>query len=317
MLNFDILDHIDPALPEEFFPRALEKFEARWHVTVTVHDHRGLLYGPDGRSLLWGRGHHGHPLCEFQRYARKEWDRNCLRECGFLTESEALHRLRPFRQRCWKGIAELVVPVERNHQAVLLFYAGPFRGEETAVENLPEEYRAEWEKLTPLEPDRAGEMARELLLLGEGMLSFLERRRRSEEMQESRKQQIRRFIDDHVHEAISLEDLAERMNLSPSRTSHLVRKFFGYSFQELVMIERMTRARNLLLSTEYPLKAIAQAAGFSNEFYFSRSFRAFYGMPPGEYRRENPLGRHEAVLPAPEAKKSKIPPVPAGNHGNT
>lgn len=306
MLNFDILDNLDPGSPKDFFPAALEEFEARWHVTVTVHDHRGLLYGPDGRSLLWGRDHHGHPLCELQRYSRKEWDRNCLRECGFLTESEALHRLRPFRQRCWKGIAELVVPVERNHQAVLLFYAGPFRGEQEAVKHLPEEYRAEWEKLTPLEPDQAGEMARELLLIGEGMLSCLERSRRNEETQESRKLLIRRFIDDHVHETVSLEDLAERMNLSPSRTSHLVRKFFGYSFQELVMIERMTRARNLLLSTEYPLKTIAQATGFSNEFYFSRCFRDFYGMPPGEYRRKNPLRRCGGVPSEPPDEKGEV-----------
>lgn len=300
MLNFDMLDHINPALPEEFFPRALEEFEVRWHVVVTVHDHRGLLYGPDGRPLLQGRCHHGHMLCEFQRYSRKEWDRNCLRECGFLSESEALHRLRPFRQRCWKGIAELVVPIERNHQAVLLFYAGPFRGEESAVRNLPEEYRAEWELLRELEPGPVEEMARELLLLGEGMLSFLERSRRSEEAQESRKQQIRRFIDEHVHEAISLEDLAEWINLSPSRVSHLVQKFFGYSFQKLVMTERMTRARNLLLSTEYPLKMIAQAAGFSNEFYFSRCFREFYGRPPGEYRRKNPFGRRVEAAAEPD-----------------
>lgn len=306
MLNFDILDNLDPGSPKDFFPAALEEFEARWHVTVTVHDHRGLLYGPDGRSLLWGRDHHGHPLCELQRYSRKEWDRNCLRECGFLTESEALHRLRPFRQCCWKGIAELVVPVERNHQAVLLFYAGPFRGNAAMEENLPEEYRSAWAELVVLELSTAEEMARELLLMGEGILSFLERSRRSEETLESRKLLVRRFIDDHVHETVSLEDLAERMNLSPSRTSHLVRKFFGYSFQELVMIERMTRARNLLLSTEYPLKTIALATGFSNEFYFSRCFRDFYGMPPGEYRRKNPLRRCGGVPSEPPDEKGEV-----------
>ena len=290
MLNFEVLDNIDPASPMCFFPEALEEFEARWHVTLTVHDLRGLLYWPDGQALLRRRNHHGHMLCEFQRYSRKEWDRNCMRECGFLTESMALHRLRPFLQYCWKGIAELVVPVERNHQTVLLFYAGPFRGDPSLVVSLPEEFRSGWEQLTELGQEQAGEMARELLLMGEGMLSFLE-------PQESRKLLIRRFIDDHVHEAVSLEDLADRMNLSPSRTSHLVRKFFGYSFQELVMIERMTRARNLLLSTEYPLKAIALATGFSNEFYFSRCFRDFYGMPPGEYRRKNPLGQGDAPMP--------------------
>ncbi len=306
MLKFDILDNIDPASPTDFFPEALEEFEARWQVTLTVHDHRGLLYGPDGRAMLRGRDHHGHMLCEYQRYSRKEWDRNCMRECGFLTESMALHRLRPFLQYCWKGIAELVVPVERNHQTVLLFYAGPFRGDPSLVGGLPEEFRSGWEQLSELGQKQAGEMARELLLMGEGILSFLERSRRSGEPQESRKLLIRRFIDDHVHEAVSLEDLAERMNLSPSRTSHLVRKFFGYSFQELVMIERMTRVRNLLLSTEYPLKAIAQATGFSNEFYFSRCFRDFYGMPPGEYRRKNPLERNAGSPASPKGVRDNF-----------
>ena len=73
------------------------------------------------------------------------------------------------------------------------------------------------------------------------------------------------------------------------------------------MIERMTRARNLLLSTEYPLKTIAQATGFSNEFYFSRCFRDFYGMPPGEYRRKNPLRRCGGGVPSePPDEKGEV-----------
>lgn len=59
---------------------------------------------------------------------------------------------------------------------------------------------------------------------------------------------------------------------------------FGCPFQELLLAERMTRARNLLLSTDYPQKEIARCCGFGTVHYFSRMFRRFYGMPPGRCR---------------------------------
>ncbi|MEI6424540.1 MAG: AraC family transcriptional regulator, partial [Lentisphaerota bacterium] len=103
----------------------------------------------------------------------------------------------------------------------------------------------------------------------------------------SRKGIIRKFIDDHSHEPVKIGDLARFLYISPSRTVHLVTELFGMSFQELLLEERMTRARNLLLSTSYPTKEIAVETGYKNVFYFNRVFRNFYGIPPGRFRAKN------------------------------
>ena len=60
-------------------------------------------------------------------------------------------------------------------------------------------------------------------------------------------------------------------------------------FHVLLLEERLTRACNLLRTTEMPLKAVAAAVGFSNEFYFNRLFAREYGRPPGEFRRREKI----------------------------
>jgi transcriptional regulator GlxA family with amidase domain len=48
---------------------------------------------------------------------------------------------------------------------------------------------------------------------------------------------------------------------------------------------RMTRAAELLATTDAPLAEIASLVGYANEFALSRAFRRHTGRPPGVYRR--------------------------------
>ena len=186
------------------------------------------------------------------------------------------------------------MPVERNRSPVLIFYAGPFRG---AV-SPPPGFETEYEKLPTPELDKLADLARLLILVGQGLLRFLDNGRQEElRAPASRKQMIRHFLEEHAHEPVSLTDLAATLHVSPSRAGHLVRESFAVSFQNLVLAERMIRARNLLLSTDCPQKEIARCCGFGSVCYFSRMFRRFYGMAPGRFRREK--GRN-ALPPPPE-----------------
>ena len=117
---------------------------------------------------------------------------------------------------------------------------------------------------------------------------------------QERSNQIRRFLEDHAHEDIALSDLAAAMHLSTTHCCHVVKYHFGQPFHTLLRQERIRRARNLLYSTEMPLKEIAAAVGFHNEFYFNREFSRVCGIPPGECRkRENRIlaaGRKSPAL---------------------
>lgn len=126
-----------------------------------------------------GRDHHTHPYCRAGRYAVPEWNRSCLAECAFQAESAALCELRPFLHHCWKGVTELVVPVERGRTPVLIFYAGAFRGPGAP----PAGFEAAHAALPPADEKSVSDLARLLTLVGQGILRALESSRESERRQ--------------------------------------------------------------------------------------------------------------------------------------
>ena len=161
MLKTVFLDKFDPGSPGSYLAEAIYAAERLFGVTITIHDHRALLFDADGKPLLPGRDHHTHPYCRAGRYAVPEWNRSCLAECAFQAESAALCELRPFLHHCWKGVTELVVPVERGRTPVLIFYAGAFRGPGAP----PAGFEAAHAALPPADEKSVSDLARLLTLV--------------------------------------------------------------------------------------------------------------------------------------------------------
>ncbi len=249
----------------ELLEKTVASFERRYGVSVTIHEHGGLLFDEAGRPFLPRRHHHNHPFCQTGRYENPGWNRRCLEECAYQAENIALREQRPFIHTCWKGAVETVVPVERKGTLAMVMFAGPFQ-------------------IGEADESRLSELATALYILGRSLLE-LALDYRETGSPPGRKGEIARFLAENAHAPVGIEELAARLSLSPSRTSHLVTRLYGMPFRRLLLNERLNRARNLLLSTDYPLKAIAQATGFATEFYFNRAFREFSGLPPGEYRK--------------------------------
>ena len=69
MLKTVFLDKFDPGSPGSYLAEAIYAAERLFGVTITIHDHRALLFDADGKPLLPGRDHHTHPYCRAGRYA--------------------------------------------------------------------------------------------------------------------------------------------------------------------------------------------------------------------------------------------------------
>jgi len=54
---------------------------------------------------------------------------------------------------------------------------------------------------------------------------------------------------------------------------------------EIIRQRRIQVACSLIETRDYPIKAIADACGYQDPSFFSRSFRAVTGMSPRSYRR--------------------------------
>ena len=97
---------------------------------------------------------------------------------------------------------------------------------------------------------------------------------------------VRRYIDHHFKENLTLEDLAETAHVSKYYLVHSFTKEYGTSPMNYLLSCRIQESRHLLSETRMPMSQIAVLLGFSSASYFSQSFRRIEGISPMEYRKK-------------------------------
>lgn len=95
-----------------------------------------------------------------------------------------------------------------------------------------------------------------------------------------------RLLAQDVSEAWSMTQLAERVGLSAAYLSRLFREQIGVPPMTYLHQQRMEEATNLLLHTDWPILHIALHVGFSEQNYFARCFKTYYGLSPTQYRKQ-------------------------------
>lgn len=101
---------------------------------------------------------------------------------------------------------------------------------------------------------------------------------------QARLQLMMQFIEKHYAGRITLADIAASANISKSEAIRCFRSGMHTSPLNSVNNYRLARARELLLTTNDPVTAIAFGTGFENCSYFDRLFRRKYGISPRAMR---------------------------------
>jgi AraC-like DNA-binding protein len=84
--------------------------------------------------------------------------------------------------------------------------------------------------------------------------------------------------------SVSVAEAAAACGLSRSRFGTIFRETMGASFGQFSLRARVGYAAHCLLTSDLPVAAIAQRAGFVDASHFHRYFVKFYGRTPREYR---------------------------------
>ncbi|RSL33668.1 helix-turn-helix domain-containing protein [Salibacterium salarium] len=98
-------------------------------------------------------------------------------------------------------------------------------------------------------------------------------------------ERTRQWIDKHIHESISLEDMAEQARLSPAYFSNLFKTTTGENVTDYVTKRRLQRAVALLKEQVYSLKEISSMIGYKDPNYFSRVFKKHYDLSPKQFQK--------------------------------
>ena len=91
-------------------------------------------------------------------------------------------------------------------------------------------------------------------------------------------------IERNYTDNIRLQDFADEYFFSKEYLSRLFKNTYGIGISEYLTKVRMERASELILRQEITISDIASRVGYSDNAYFSKVFRAYFGKTPSEYR---------------------------------
>ncbi len=99
-----------------------------------------------------------------------------------------------------------------------------------------------------------------------------------------RVRQAERFIREKFASIVSVGQVADNVGVSHDYLRHVFKACRGRSIVQYLNEVRIAHAKLLLTHSPMPLKQIATACGFKDEYYFSAVFRKLTATSPGAHR---------------------------------
>lgn len=98
--------------------------------------------------------------------------------------------------------------------------------------------------------------------------------------------QLKDYIEVHLHEPLTLEELAKMVHFNKTYFVQRFKSLWGVPPMKYVSNLRCQKAKHLLLDTDLSVSDIAVLTGFQSPHYFSSVFRKYTGQSPNEFRSD-------------------------------
>ncbi|WP_143318300.1 AraC family transcriptional regulator [Clostridium sp. HBUAS56017] len=95
------------------------------------------------------------------------------------------------------------------------------------------------------------------------------------------------YVDSKFYDPISLDVIAEYLNINRCYFCNLFKKETGKTFSQYLNQVRIERSKELLLTKDLPIIEVAMSVGFSSQNYYNMAFKKITKKTPLEFRNEN------------------------------
>lgn len=99
-------------------------------------------------------------------------------------------------------------------------------------------------------------------------------------------ERVMNYVQENLASDLSLKRIAAYAGFSPVYFHNCFKASTGLTFREYVEEQRIKKAANMLITTDYTLTEIAYECGFSSQSYFSYAFKRKKKVTPREYAKE-------------------------------
>jgi AraC family transcriptional regulator len=103
----------------------------------------------------------------------------------------------------------------------------------------------------------------------------------------ARLRRIKELVDAKMDDDLSLDEMAQSVELSTAHFARMFRKSTGETPHQFVLRQRVERARAMLRARDGRVLDVALACGFKTQQHFAQIFRDACGVSPTDYRRDH------------------------------
>jgi two-component system response regulator YesN len=96
---------------------------------------------------------------------------------------------------------------------------------------------------------------------------------------------IQYYITKNLDKVIDVPTAANFVNMSESYFSHIFKKDVGISFIDYVNNEKIEKAKELIICSNYRIYEVSDKLGFQNSTYFTMLFKKITGLSPSDYKK--------------------------------
>ena len=276
--------------------RLLDDFAALLDVRVT-------FFSLSGEFLRRGKAMRNCEYCRLVQDGLGRRERCVSMDCDKQREAVEMGRIIDYR--CHAGLHECLAPVMVRGVAAGFVMFGQFRIEGEAPPEWNDVPAAMRERLHQAYRDLPGftpEKLQGVVGVLKTLIDYIAVRELAVLQGDRLRAEIDRYIEKHAAEDIRLPDMAKKIGRSVSTISQFLRRNYQTSFKGLLLDARLRIAEKVWRNDPNATVAeVAFAAGFRDQFYFSRVFRRRRGMPPGKFRNQmRPAGGRKLVEDVPE-----------------
>lgn len=97
---------------------------------------------------------------------------------------------------------------------------------------------------------------------------------------------INRYLYNNLAKNVSIDEIADTFNYSPTHIRRLYKDFMGISIGKYLKEMRMARAKKLLFQSNMKISDIASKCGYESVYSFSNAFKNVFGISPKNFKNK-------------------------------
>ena len=98
--------------------------------------------------------------------------------------------------------------------------------------------------------------------------------------------EVQKYIETNCEQDLNLTELSNRFHIDSYYLCHLFKEIAGYTVKSYLLLQRVSRAKDLLCYTDYSVTDVGFHVGFNNVSHFIRTFKKHVGTTPYQYRKD-------------------------------